>query len=54
MEAFIGLLLTMSIFSIIVYLFVLSIILLIPIAAIATVVYLIKGAKRGKGAGVPV
>lgn len=54
MEAFIGLLLTMSIFSIIVYLFGLSIILLIPIAAIATVVYLIKEAKKGKEAGMPV
>ena len=54
MEEFIGLILTMSIFSVIIYLIVIGAILLIPIIAILIVVYLIKESKKGQQAGQPV
>lgn len=52
MEGFIGLLLTLSIFSIIMYILVIITILAVPIIAIAVVVYLVKESKKGNETGI--
>lgn len=52
MEGFIGLLLTLSIFSVIMYILVMIAILAVPIIAIAIVVYLVKESKKGNETGI--
>lgn len=52
MEGFIGLLLTLSIFSVIMYILVMIAILAVPIIAIAVVVYLVKESKKGNETGI--
>lgn len=52
MEGFIGLLLTFSIFSVIMYILVMIAILAVPIIAIAIVVYLVKESKKGNETGI--
>lgn len=52
MEGFIGLLLTLSIFSVITYILVLITILAIPIMVIAVIIYLVKESKKGNETGI--
>ena len=51
MEAFIGLLLTLSLFSIIMYIIIVIVLISTPIIGIWTVIYLVKESKKGQQAG---
>lgn len=54
MEALLGFFVTIGIFTLVTYLVVVGLIILVPVAVIAIVVYLIKESKKGNETGIPV